>query len=82
MKAQTFFATPRPAQTFAAAAVGTIIALSLLGAVGTLFQSRGEPLAQLVAAERACASHAYQSDRQACMNKRVAASRATVVAAH
>ena len=59
----------RPAQTFAAATAATVISLALLWGVVSLFQSRGAPLEELAAAERACASHAYVSDREECMKQ-------------
>ena len=43
--------------------------------IGTtmLFQSRGMPMAELAAAERACAGHTDVSDRERCMREWVAA---------
>lgn len=38
-----------------------------------LFQSRGMPMAELAAAERACARQTYVSDRERCMREWVAA---------
>ena len=38
-----------------------------------LFQSRGKPMAELAAAERACAAQIYVSDRERCMREWVAA---------
>ena len=38
-----------------------------------LFQSRGMPMAELAAAERACAGQTYVSDRERCMREWVAA---------
>ena len=38
-----------------------------------LFQSRGKPMAELAAAERACAGQTYVSDRERCMREWVAA---------
>lgn len=81
MNAQPTFATPRPVRTIAAVATATIIALTVLWAVASLFQSRGVPFEQLAAAERACATHAYQSERQACIDERIAEWRKTAVAA-
>jgi hypothetical protein len=37
-----------------------------------LFQSRGMPMAELAAAERACAGQTYVSDRELCMREWVA----------
>jgi hypothetical protein len=61
--------TNRPAQTLAAATAATLISFTLLWSVVHLFQSRGAPLEQLAAAERACAGSAYVSDRKACMQQ-------------
>jgi len=72
--------TFRPAQTFTAATAATVISLALLWGVVTLFQSRGAPLAELAAAERACASHLYVSDREACMKQWIAENQRTRVA--
>ena len=76
MNAQTNFA-PRPVQTVAVAAIATVLAVTVLWAVVTLFQSRGAPLEQLAAAERACADKPYQSERQACMSEWIAKSQPT-----
>jgi hypothetical protein len=38
-----------------------------------LFQSRGMPMAEFAAAERACAGQTYVSDRERCMREWVAA---------
>jgi hypothetical protein len=56
-----------------AAALSTVIGIGILAAVTDLFQSRGEPLGQLAAAERACAGRAYVSEREACMREWIAA---------
>jgi len=80
MNANLNFDHPRPSHTVAAAALATVIALSLFWAVATLFQSRGEPFAELAAAERACATYDYQSDREACMKRWVAENGQTSVA--
>ena len=71
----------RPAQTFTAATAATVISLALLWGVVTLFQSRGAPLEELAAAERACASQVYVSDREACMKQWIAENQRTRVAA-
>ncbi len=70
----------RPAQTVAAAALATVVALSLLWGVATLFQSRGEPFAELAAAERACARHSVASEQRACMRRWMAEHAPTHVA--
>ena len=65
--------------TFAAAALATLIAMSIFAAVAYLFQRDGKPLARVAAAERACAHYSYLSERQACMNKWLAASQSRTV---
>jgi len=70
----------RPAQTFTAATAATVVSLALLWGVVTLFQSRGAPLEELAAAERACASQVYVSDREACMKQWIAENQRTRVA--
>jgi hypothetical protein len=70
----------RPAQTFTAATAATVVSLALLWGVVTLFQSRGAPLEELAAAERACASLVYVSDREACMQQWIAENQRTRVA--
>lgn len=81
MNAKLHFASLSSIQTVAAAALAAIIAVSLLWAVVVLFQSRGAPMEELAAAERACAQHAFQSEREACMKQWIAESRATPIAA-
>ena len=70
-----------PILTFSAAALASIAALTILWAVVALFQSRGAPMEQLLAAERACVHHAYQSEREVCMKQWLAESQAASVAA-
>lgn len=65
--------------TVAAAALAAFIAVGMLSAVVSLFQSRGAPMERLTAAERACVSHAYQSEREACMKQWLAGSTKTNV---
>ena len=62
-----------PTHTVAAAALATVVALTLSWGVTVLFQSRGEPLAELAAAERACAQHSTASAQRDCMQRWVAA---------
>jgi hypothetical protein len=62
-----------------AAALAAFIAIGILSAIVSLFQSRGVPLERLAAAERACASHDYQSEREACMKQWLAESAHTNV---
>lgn len=61
--------------TAVAAALSTLIAIGILAGVTGLFQSRGAPMAQVAAAERACAGQVYVSDRESCMREWLAASR-------
>lgn len=70
----------RPSQIAAIAALSTVITLFTLWGVVALFQSRGEPLAQIASAERACARHAYDSERKTCMEHWFAAHSTTRVA--
>ncbi len=67
----------RPAQIIAAAAVAAVVASAILGGVAALFQSRGEPFAEVAAAERACAQLTYASDRRSCVNRWIAERAAT-----
>jgi len=69
-----------PIMTVATAAAAAFIAVSILATVVSLFQSRGAPMERLAAAERACVSHAYQSEREACMKQWLAESTETSVA--
>ena len=80
MNARLNFASHSSSLTVAIAAVATIIAMSILWTVVILFQSRGAPMGQFAAAERACVQHAYQSERTACMNEWLAASQPKRVA--
>jgi hypothetical protein len=64
----------------AAAALATVIAIGIFTLVADLFQSRGAPLAQLAAAERACAARVYVSERETCMKEWLAASHGNSVA--
>ena len=80
MNAKLNFASPSSTLTVAAAALASVIAMGILWAVVTLFQSRGAPMERLAAAERACAEHAYQSERAACMNAWLVASRPETIA--
>jgi len=66
--------------TVAAAALAAFIAFGILSTVVSLFQSRGAPMERLVAAERACVSRAYVSEREACMKQWLAESRGAPVA--
>ena len=74
--------SPGSRLTFAAASLAAIIALNILWVVVTLFQSRGAPMERLVAAERACVHHAYQSERDTCMQRWLDDTQATRLATH
>ena len=80
MNARPNFAFPGSTLTVATAALATVIALGILWGIVTLFQSRGAPMERLAAAERACAQHAYQSERAACMSEWLAASQPRTIA--
>jgi len=80
MSAKPNFASPSSILTVAAATLAAIIAMGILWMVVSLFQSRGAPMERLAAAERACAQHAYQSEREACMKQWIAESHAIPVA--
>jgi len=80
VSAQLNFASPTSTLTVVTAALATIIALGILWGVVILFQSRGAPMERLAAAEHACAQYIYLSERQACMNAWLAASRPVTVA--
>jgi hypothetical protein len=71
---------PRSVTIAVAATLSTVVAIGILAAVTGLFHSRGAPMEQLAAAERACASHPYVSDRENCMREWLAASRGQTVA--
>jgi urea transporter len=60
-------ARPSAVALAATAMVSTVIAVAILGAVTALFQSRGLPMEELAAAERACSEHVYVSERETCM---------------
>lgn len=80
MNAKPTIASPRPIDTVLAATIAAIFALGILWAIVILFQSRGAPMERLAAAERACAHHAYPSERQACVQQWFAESRVIPVA--
>lgn len=80
MHAKPTLARPRAATLAAAAFLSALIGIGLLGSVAGLFQSRGVPMAEHATASRACADHAYVSDRDACIREQVAAARGQRVA--
>ncbi len=71
---------PGRAVVLGAAILSTVIAVGIAATVTDLFQSRGAPMAELAAAERACMAENYLSDREKCMREQVAAARGSVVA--
>ena len=50
-----------------AVALSALIGIGLLSAVAGLFLRDGTPYEQVAIAERACANHAFVSDREACV---------------
>lgn len=79
MDAKPILDLPGSIRSAVAAALAAFIAIGILSAVVSLFQSRGVPLERLAAAERACVSHVYQSEREACMQQWLAESTHTNV---
>lgn len=71
---------PNVAVTFVAAALAGLIGIGVLGLVTGMFQRDGTPFEQLVAAERACVGHVYDSERKACIAAYVAQARRPAVA--
>ena len=67
MNAKLNIESRSPILTISAGTLAAIVALGTLWAVVLLFQSKGLPMERLVAAERACVHHNYQSEREACM---------------
>ena len=49
------------------AALAAGCAITSLLAVSALFESKGAPFDELLAAERSCEDHAFASERHACM---------------
>jgi len=52
---------------FVAATLAAAITIGIFSGVTELLLREGRPLERLVAAERACASYEYVSEREACM---------------
>ena len=69
MNATPAESTLSPVAHFVAAALAGIITIGILATITALFMRDGRPLERLVAAERACAVHAYVSEREACMRE-------------
>jgi amino acid transporter len=78
MNAKLDFTYTNPLKTVAIAALAAVITIGILSIIVSLFQSRGAPMQRLVAAERACASYAYQSERETCMKQWLAERPATI----
>ena len=75
MHAKPTLSQPRGLTISIAAAFSAVVAVGSLTAVAWLFQREGMPFEQLVAAERACASHQYVSARESCVNEWLEAAR-------
>jgi hypothetical protein len=73
MRANPVFPRHSSLATLITSAAATLIALGILIGTTMLFQSRGKPMAELAAAERACAERTYVPDRERCMREWVAA---------
>jgi hypothetical protein len=73
MRANPAFPRHSSLGTVITSAAATLIALGILIGTTMLFQSRGKPMAELAAAERACAEQTYVPDRERCMRGWVAA---------
>ena len=80
MNVKPTFAQRRSLSIAVSAAAGAFIGVGLLSAVAVHFQRDGTPFARRIAAERACARHAYASEREDCMRGWLNASRAESVA--
>jgi len=59
-------------RTVATAALAVAIAVGLLSGVTILFQHQGTPWAHVAAAELACSSYGYVSERETCIRDRLA----------
>lgn len=80
MRATPTLTRPHGIAMAVAAGLSSMIAIGIVASVTDLFQSRGAPMAQLAAAERACAGKTYVSERQACMRVWIASSQGTRMA--
>ncbi len=70
----------RPAKSFVVAFASALIAIGLVGSVTMMFQSRGQPWGELAAVTAACERSVPPAERQACVDRQVAAARGTQVA--
>ncbi len=66
--------------TVIAAAVAALVSIVLLASVVALFTREGAPLQEIATAQQACADHPYVSERDACVQSYIAATRRAVVA--
>ena len=73
MRANAAFSLHSGLGTVIASAAATLIAVGILIGTTMLFQSRGKPMAQIAAAERACAARTYVSDHERCVRRWVVA---------
>ena len=73
MRANLAFPRRNALGTVVTSCVATLIAVGILIGTTMLFQSRGMPMAELAAAERACAGRTCVLDRERCMREWVAA---------
>jgi len=73
MRANPAFPRQSGLGTVITSAVATLIALGILIGTTMLFQSRGKPMAELAAAERACLGQTKVPDRERCLREWVAA---------
>ena len=80
MNAKPTLPRPHTVTLVLAAFLSALIGTAILGSVAGLFHSRGLPMAELAAAERACAGQAYLSDRETCMREWIGAARGNRVA--
>jgi hypothetical protein len=64
---------------FSVAVLAGVIGGALISAVVLLFQSRGAPMAQAVAAEKVCGHHQSRWERDACVKEWLAVKRAAHV---
>lgn len=68
------------AVTLMAAAAAAAISVALFAGMVDLFERDGFPFENVVAAERACSTARYVSDREMCMRQWLAAQRAERIA--
>ena len=64
----------RIATILVAGTLSVLISIGIIAAVVGLFLREGTPFEQLLSAERACADHAFVSERDACVRSSLAAS--------